>query len=102
MKKVLLIVVVLLAVLFISFKVFQRVTLDEDLTGLLEKGAVMIDVRTPEEFEAGHLKGAVNVPLKQMKEGPVDLNHDQAYITYCDRGIRSFMGKKLLKAQGYE
>ena len=46
--------------------VFKQVHVS-DVRGLVESGACIIDVRTPEEFDEGHLKGAVNIPLGELR-----------------------------------
>ena len=65
------------------------------------QGARLIDVRTPEEFEGGHLPGAVNVPLSDLRAnadraGP----EDAEYVLYCASGARSAVAARALKAAG--
>jgi rhodanese-related sulfurtransferase/DNA-binding transcriptional ArsR family regulator len=56
----------------------------EDLKKRLEEGEVtVLDVRPPEEFAAGHLPGAVNIPLKELEGKLETLPHDQDIVAYC-------------------
>ena len=56
----------------------------EDLLDRMREGLVtVLDVRPPEEFAAGHLPGAVNVPLKELKRRLGELPKDQEVVAYC-------------------
>jgi phage shock protein E len=69
----------------------------------LKKGALVIDVRTPAEFSAGHLPNAINIPLAQIESGsPLPLkNKDQVLLLHCQGGMRSAKATKLLSGMGY-
>ena len=69
----------------------------------LKKGALVIDVRTPAEFNAGHLPNARNIPLQQIESGaPLPLtNKKQVLLLHCQGGIRSAKATKLLSDMGY-
>ena len=56
-----------------------------------EKDVVLLDVRTPEEFEAGHLPGAMNLPIadEEFDEKLADLDKDKTYLVHCAKGVRS-------------
>lgn len=101
MKKLLIITGALIVILIIAFKGFQKITLDENLGDLIENGAIIIDVRSYDQFEASHLEGAINIPLTNMKKDSINLESDQIYITTCQRGILSYQGSQFLKSQGY-
>lgn len=70
---------------------------------LLKQGAKVIDVRTPEEFRAGHLPGAVNVPLGDIAEQipKIAPDKDQPLLLHCLGGGRSGLGVRRLKGLGY-
>jgi rhodanese-related sulfurtransferase len=66
--------------------------------------AVVLDVRDPGEYGAGHILGAKNLPLSRIDSGGADLagkRKDKALIVYCDTGNRSSKAAAALKAQGY-
>ncbi len=62
-------------------------------------GAVLVDVREAEEFAAGHIPGAVNLPLSRIKT--VALPKDTPLFLYCLRGSRSLRAMGVLKRMGY-
>ena len=70
---------------------------------LQDDGAIVLDVREVEEFVAGHIIGAVNVPLSELKTGErADLNKKQSYIVICRSGSRSKEASELLIKDGYD
>ncbi len=62
--------------------------------------ALFVDVREPEEFAAGHVPGALNVPLSALRHAPVTLPPAPAYVVYCSHGVRSVSAADLLGAAG--
>lgn len=65
-------------------------------------GAVLIDVRTQDEFECAHAPQALNMPLDILKLKSRLLQRDRRYITYCNSGRRSSAAAHLLAADGYD
>ncbi len=81
---------------------FQK-TNQEDMKALIARGAVIIDVRTREEFEEGHCAQAYNVPLQEIDTiGKYVKDMATPVITCCRSGGRSSMALQLLKSQGYK
>ena len=65
-------------------------------------GAVLLDVRTPQEYREGHIPGSQNVPLQQLdKVEEVTENKDTVLYVYCRSGARSRQAVSLLRAMGY-
>lgn len=62
-----------------------RVTVEEALAALHSGVALIVDVRSPQSFAAGHIEGAVNIPLAQIEAAPSALPFDKNLwiITYC-------------------
>ena len=73
-----------------------------DLKNLVKQGALILDVRTPAEFQGGHIKGAINMPLQTLNQGLKKLKKDQTIITCCASGMRSSSAKSILKSNGFE
>ncbi|MEI7999615.1 MAG: rhodanese-like domain-containing protein [Candidatus Omnitrophota bacterium] len=73
-----------------------------DYAQLIKDGAVILDVRSREEYASGHIQGSVNISVDTLK-GNLHLlkNKDKPIITYCAAGIRSATAMRLLKANGY-
>lgn len=67
------------------------------------KGAIVIDVRTPEEFKSGHVKGAKNIPLQQINTRTEEiLRMKKPVILCCASGMRSGQATRILKAAGVD
>jgi rhodanese-related sulfurtransferase len=64
--------------------------------------AQLIDVREPNEFEAGHILGARNIPLSQMKMRLKEIRPDKPVYLYCQSGMRSGRAAQLLYRKGYK
>ncbi|MCH1627265.1 rhodanese-like domain-containing protein [Ferdinandcohnia quinoae] len=61
------------------------------------KNITLIDVRQPNEFRASHIKGAVNIPLSQIKRKKTNIPVEREIILYCQTGIRSKQAAKVIK-----
>ena len=69
---------------------------------LVAAGARLIDVRTPDEFTAGHLDGAINVPVDELAGKVQTLgSKDQPIVVYCASGTRSAMAASTLERAGF-
>jgi phage shock protein E len=68
------------------------------------KGAVVIDVRTPGEYRAGHLPGTTNVPVAEIADriAKVVPDTNQPVLLHCQSGGRSANAKAILEKQGYK
>jgi len=69
----------------------------------LEKGAVIIDVRTPSEFKSGHIKGSKNIPVNEVGS-KVDMisKWNKPVVTVCLSGGRSAAAKSTLASAGID
>jgi rhodanese-related sulfurtransferase len=63
--------------------------------------ALVLDVRDPGEYGAGHILGAKNVPLSRLGDAEVAKRKDRPVIVYCDGGERSSKAVAALKKQGF-
>ena len=65
-------------------------------------GAVLLDVRTPQEYSEGHIPGSINVPLQTLdKVRSVVENKDTELFVYCYSGARSRQAAAALGQMGY-
>ena len=65
-------------------------------------GAVLLDVRTPDEYRQGHNPGSKNVPLQSIDKGTVIINNKATPIfVHCLSGARSRQAAAILKQMGY-
>lgn len=70
---------------------------------IIEKGAVIVDVRTPGEFAGGHVKGAVNIPLDKIQSNINKIkNYKKPVVVCCASGMRSSNAKRVLIKNGIE
>ncbi len=70
---------------------------------LVAQGALLIDVRTEDEFAAAHLPGAANVPLSSLSSQAKALaSRGKPIVVYCASGMRSLSAKRVLQAAGAE
>jgi rhodanese-related sulfurtransferase len=95
---------IVFAALVIAFQVFRRLGTISGARAraLVQDGAKLVDVRTPAEFSQGHLPGAVNVPLQQLRAHIDTLGaKEQPLVLYCASGTRSALARSVLKGAGF-
>jgi len=72
-----------------------------DYKELLRNGATIVDVRTKGEYQSGHIKGSMSIPLDSLNSNLSKINKDKPIITCCASGMRSASAKSILKANGF-
>lgn len=72
-----------------------------DLAQLVKDGAIILDVRTPQEYKQGHIKSSQNIPLGNLAGSLSKLKKDKAVITCCASGMRSSQAKGILISNGF-
>jgi rhodanese-related sulfurtransferase len=75
---------------------------EADFKSLLSSGAILLDVRTEEEYERGHVEGSVNIPLHELSDNLSKLKKDKTIIAICESGIRSRDAAGLLASKGFD
>ena len=70
--------------------------------GLVARGAYIVDVREPGEYAAGHLNGAHNIPLTQLRERMAEIPKDVPVYLHCRSSQRSYYAICCLRGHGYE
>lgn len=75
-----------------------------DAVRLINKGALVVDVRSPEDFQAGHIVNARNVALEKLQQGDDAINKQKSKIllTVCDTGASAGRAAGWLRKAGYE
>lgn len=76
----------------------KRVNLKE----VIANGAVIVDVRTKGEFQTGHLRNSINMPVDNLQQNLKKLNKNKAIITCCASGSRSASARRILLSNGFE
>lgn len=69
---------------------------------MIDAGAVVIDVRTLEEYEDEHFPGAINISLEAFQVRMNEIPKDKPVILYCASGARSAYAARILKAGGWK
>lgn len=73
-----------------------------DLREIISGGAVILDVRTKLEYQGGHIKNSINIPLDKLPQSLAKLKKNKPIITCCASGARSASARRLLKSNGFE
>ena len=74
----------------------------EQLDGLLEGGAELIDVREKDERDTGYIAGSRNIPYRLLALGEADLPRDKPIVTICETGAREAIAASILAADGFD
>lgn len=72
----------------------------EEFANRPESKVAILDVRKPAEFDAGHLEGAINMPLDYINDEMDRLDHQKPYYIHCAGGYRSMIFASILKSRG--
>lgn len=80
---------------------FKQVHIDK-VRDLVEKDACIIDVRERGEYANGHIKGAVNIPLSELRDRVNEIPKDQKVYLHCRTGQRSYNATLALQNLGYD
>ncbi|MFT8391408.1 MAG: FAD-dependent oxidoreductase [Sporolactobacillus sp.] len=68
---------------------------------LVKQGALLIDVRTEQEYGNGAIQGAVNIPLDNLRERLSEISKDRDLIVSCRVGLRGYLAARILAQKGY-
>jgi len=69
---------------------------------LVAAGALLVDVRTPQEYATGHLEGAINIPVQELEHRTAELGEpSRPVVLYCRSGARSGSAQRLLRERGF-
>jgi rhodanese-related sulfurtransferase len=74
----------------------QLIDPDADLSG-----KQVVDVRSDEEFAAGHYEGAIHIPLDQLRDHLGELDPARATVVICHSGLRAHVGTRILRQHGF-
>ncbi len=97
------------AVVLIAFGLYRFLKARKIITTLSEdefrngyRKAQLIDVREPNEFDGGHILGARNIPLSQMRNRLTEIRKDKPVYLYCQNSTRSTRAAMMLDKKGYQ
>jgi rhodanese-related sulfurtransferase len=83
---------------------YQNISSDSLNEMLKDEHAILLDVRTPQEYNEGHIAGAVNIDYlnPHFSEGLDTLNKDLVYEVYCKSGGRSSLTSEIMVKKGFK
>ena len=73
----------------------------DPLQELIQQGAFLVDVRSPQEYAEGHVPGSFNIPLDQLENQLEKFKDKSSIIVFCRSGGRSSMAKAVLEQNGF-
>ncbi|HCN84642.1 MAG TPA: sulfurtransferase [Sphingobacteriaceae bacterium] len=74
-----------------------------DYVDLMKKGAIILDVRSKNEYAGGHIEGSINISVDILNNNHSNLkDKNRPIITCCASGMRSATAKSILRAKGYK
>lgn len=91
--------------IFLALKLFNggvSAVDKKDVISYIKEGALIVDVRTTEEYASGHYQNAKNIPVDQVESRIKDFgNKEGKVVVYCRSGGRSSKAKAILEANGF-
>lgn len=89
---------------FVAGNVLQgksKVITWDAISGLDQVNTFLLDVRTPDEYRAGAVSGAVNIPVDSLREQLGDIPRDKTIVLYCKVGLRGYIAERILEQNGF-
>jgi len=101
--KTIIIIVIAASAAGYFFYMMSDIASPEKVQEWIDRGALIADVRTPEEYAAVHFKGSVNIPLAEIESRINEFGEiDSEIVLYCRTGNRSRKAKAILKNHGFK
>jgi rhodanese-related sulfurtransferase len=97
----LIIVVVFLTACGISSEGYRNVSSEEAKQLIDNKDVVVLDVRTPEEYQEGHIPNAILIPLQELENKLNELDKKEHYLVVCRSGNRSAQASEVLTSNSF-
>ena len=85
-----------------EFDTVNRISPQEFEKRFTTESPVVIDIRRPAEFEAGHLKNAFNIPLDSINNRLAEFPTNKPFIMHCASGFRTMIAASILKSRGWD
>jgi len=74
----------------------------DDFMRLNRDDYVLVDVRTESEYRKGHIEGAVNIPVDDIRKRLHELDRDKTIVVYCQVGYRGYIADRILSQNGFK
>lgn len=69
---------------------------------IVDDSVTLLDTRTNKEFDLGHVKGFINIPLDELRERLEEIDKEKPVYVMCQSGLRSYIATMILEGRGYE
>ncbi len=69
---------------------------------LSESPPLMLDIRTTEEYQEGHIEGTLHIPLDELRSRITEIPHGRCVAVYCRGGFRAHLALRILRQHGYD
>jgi rhodanese-related sulfurtransferase len=73
----------------------------EMLAAPADQRPFVVDVRTPQEFSAGHIPGAVSIPVDELRSRLEEIPRGREIVAYCQVGQRGYLATRILRQAGF-
>ncbi|WP_122893173.1 rhodanese-like domain-containing protein [Arcobacter peruensis] len=97
-----LIYILLVFVAFIAYKKYAQYKVLKLVPSLLKEGALIIDVRSVDEFAIANKKGSINIPITSINEKISQVDKNKPIILCCASGSRSAIAKRVFISKGFK
>lgn len=81
--------------------ILDMVNYDEFDRFVNESNAIILDVRTPREYAEGHITGAINLNVDELRDALPTLDIERMYVIYCQIGLRGYLANRILRNHGF-
>lgn len=73
----------------------------EDVAKMNREDYILVDVRTATEYQNGHVAGAINIPVDELREKLSSLDRNKTIVEYCQVGLRGYVADRILSQNGF-
>lgn len=73
----------------------------DELDKLDKERTLLLDISTATEYDTGHIEGAINIPLEELRDRISELDKDKEIISYCHVGQRGYIASRILAQKGF-
>ncbi|MBV7274128.1 CoA-disulfide reductase [Clostridium sp. PL3] len=80
----------------------MEVITPEEYSNYNKENTILLDVRTDIEFNNGHIEGALNIPVDDLRERLGELDKNKEIIEYCQVGLRGYVASRILSQNGFK
>ncbi len=80
----------------------SHITTWDEVHAMKQEDYILVDVRTEEEFAIGHVEGAINIPVDNLRQRLSELDPNKTIVEYCQVGLRGYIADRILTQHGYK